>query len=345
MAKKYGDRWEVIKSLGEGGQAFVFLVKDIVSCDSNEYVLKRLKNPKRIKRFKREIEAVQNLDHRNIVRIIDFNLESDEPYLVTEYCRGKSLTKAKRYWQNEPIKGLEIFEQICEGVAYAHGKKVIHRDLKPDNIYLRTDEGPAVVGDFGICHVADGELITLTNEVVGSRFYTAPELEGKGIREPSKKCDSYSLGKILYWLLSNGENLPREDYRKVEWDLKDINDDIPRGWNNIYMEHVNRFLLDNMVVAKPEKRRHVGNILILIKYVKRLIQKEYNPIDKDIPQPCNYCGLGQYSLVAKNTTNVRNFGFTPVGGSDWRIFVCSECGNVQAFRVDLARRSEWWAGI
>lgn len=272
-------------------------MRDIELEDDKIYVLERLKNPKRIKRFKREIEVVKKLSHRNIVELIAFNLESDKPYLVTEYCEGGSLTKTRRYWKNSPIKALEIFQQICEGVAYAHGKGIIHRDLKPENIFLRTKKGPAVVGDFGICHVFDGQLVTLTNEVVGSRFYTAPELEGGRVQEPSRKCDTYSLGKILYWLLSDGRHLPREGYRELEWDLKGKNDDTPLGWNNIYMEHVNRLLLDNMIVANPEKRRLVGNILLLTKKVRRLILKEYNPIDGGTRQPCYVAFLG-FSLLA-----------------------------------------------
>ena len=130
MAQLYGERWKVKESLGEGGQAFTFLVVDEKGDGSTSYVLKRLKNINRVDRFRHEIEAVRNLSHENIVNLIDFNLDSDPPYLVTEYCPGGSLAQARPYWHQPPEKAFELFLQVCSGVAHAHSKGVIHRDIK-----------------------------------------------------------------------------------------------------------------------------------------------------------------------------------------------------------------------
>jgi len=343
MATQYGDRWEVIKSLGEGGQAHTFLVKDIKGDNETFYVLKRLKNNNKVERFKREIEAIRNLSHENIVNLIDFDLEAPKPYLVTEYCAGGSLAKSEPFWQESPVKALKIFQQICNGVVYAHNHSIIHRDLKPDNIFLRTKNGPGVVGDFGICYFdeTDGTRITLTDEAVGPRNFIAPELEDGRLDKISPRSDTYSLGKILYWLLSGGKIFGREKHREPEWDLKGKNSDSLLGWNNIYLEHVNR-LLDYMIVFDPEQRRGVHNISILLKQTIRLVEKEYAPVGQNIPQLCTYCGLGNYVIQAEKSNDVRNFGFTPVGSSDWRVLVCNECGHVQAFRVDIAHRKDWW---
>jgi len=337
----YGDRWEIVEPLSEGGQAYTFLVKDIKGGGDTRCVLKRLKNPDRIRRFKREVEAVRSLQQENIVQLIDFDLEADKPYLVTEYCAGGSLSKAERFWQDSPVMALEIFRQICQGVAYAHSKGVIHRDLKPDNIFFRTKSGLAVVGDFGICYLEeDGTRLTLTEEAVGPRLFIAPELEDGRLEKVSDKSDVYSLGKLLYWLIS-GKAFSREKFREPKWDLKGQNLDSILGWNNVYMEHVNR-LLDLMIAAKPEQRRSINNILILLKRVRRSVEKEYNPVSTNIKQPCTYCGQGYYVLQAKSNTGVRNFGFTPVGSPNWRIFTCNVCGHVQAFRVDMADQKDWW---
>jgi len=341
MSSVYGDRWQVVESLGEGGQAHTFLVTDIRGEGETRYVLKRLKNIKRIDRFKREIEAVRNLSHKNIVRLIDFDLGAERPYLVTEYCSGKSLLQAKPFWHESPIKALEIFQQICEGVAYAHSQNVIHRDLKPDNIFLRSATGPAVVGDFGICYLEeDGTRITLTEEAVGPRLFMAPELEDGRVRDVSKRSDTYSLGKLLYWLLSGGKVFSREKHRELEWDLKEW-DSTRRRWNNVYMEHINR-LLDLTIVVDPEERRDVYQVLLISKDVVRLVHKEFNPIAKGIQQPCYYCGYGHYVLRAANMKAVQAFGFIPAGAPDWRILVCDFCGHVQAFRVDMAQQKDWW---
>lgn len=338
MNKIYGDRWEIIESLSEGGQANTFLVNDLHDNGKIKYVLKRLKSRKRIDRFEREIKATKKLSHENIVRLIDYDLSSKKPFLVTEFCAGGSLSNVKPYWKESLPKAFEIFEQICEGVIYAHNNDVIHRDLKPDNIFLRSESGPAVVGDFGICFVeTGGARLTLLDEAVGPTSFIAPELED-GRSKVSTKCDTYSLGKILYWLLSGGKIFSREKHRDKKFDLKEFNEDtqLGLGWNNIYMEHVNR-LLDFMIIENPDKRQDVDIIRILFKTTRRLLEKEFTPISPDIKQPCVYCGQGYYLERDGN-----NFGFQTHRSPNWRVFGCNKCGHTQLFRVDLAEKKEWW---
>jgi serine/threonine protein kinase len=349
MGKVYGNRWESVTYLGETGQAYIHQVKDREEREEQgefRYFLKRLKNLKRIRRFKREIEAVRELSHPNIVRLIDFDLEGKEPYLVTEYCSGGSLATAEPFWQGSPLKALEIFQQICEGVAYAHSRGVVHRDLKPDNIFLRSKDGPAVVGDFGLCYDVeeDDTRVTPTGEAIGSRFYMAPELEHGREAEISPESDTYSLGKLLYWLLS-GRVFNREKHRDRDWDLMGW-DSERRQCKNVYMEHVNR-LLDKMIVDKPEGRWSVEEVLSRIEDVTRLVQNKFTPVADDIPQPCLYCGQGQYRPVAIRNNEVRNYGgLTKAAAvtSLWRDMVCDTCGHVQTFRLDMAPKKgqEWW---
>ena len=113
MPKIYGDRWEIVKPLAEGGQAHTFLVIDKKGQGETQYVLKRLKNIKRLDRFKKEVEAVRNLTHENIVKLIDFDLEAETPYLVTEYCVGGSLSTADPFWRNSPALALTSFTRFA----------------------------------------------------------------------------------------------------------------------------------------------------------------------------------------------------------------------------------------
>lgn len=342
MPKLYGDRWETLGSLAEGGQAHTYKVRDSKGDGETHYVLKRLKNINRADRFKREIEAVRNLNHENIVRLIDFDLEDEKPYLVSEYCSGGSLSSAEPYWRDSPVKALEIFKQICDGVDHAHKQGIVHRDLKPDNIFLRTQNGPAVVGDFGICYIEnDGTRLTLTEEAVGPRLYMAPELEDGRVTNPSRKSDIYSLGKVLYWLLSGGRIFSREKHREVTLDLRGRDANSMTGWTNIYMEHVNR-LLDGMIVTDPSLRREIWDVLPILEQVTRLVEREFTPVSRDITPPCQYCGAGVYRVRAEDNQQASNMGINLVGNPDWRILVCDFCGHVQMFRIDMAGKKHWW---
>jgi serine/threonine protein kinase len=337
MATLFGQRWEVKKDLGGGGQSWTYLVEDKGAGDGKQYVLKRLKNVDRLGRFRQEVETLQQLSHQHIIRVVDFDLDSETPYFVSEYCEGGDVQRA---FEDHPLtyrEALKLFIEVCEGVAEAHKAGVVHRDLKPANILLRTPDGPAVVADFGICYVDDGERQTLTAEAVGPRYYIAPELEDGRADEVDKKCDVYSLGKLLYWLLSGGRVFSREQHRDPKYDLVVVR-------NDPALEHVNR-LLDRMIVHDREKRlADAAEVVSAAREVAQLLSGGYNPVSAKMPQRCMYCGIGQYDIRAKGMSGIENLGLARVGGQqDYRILVCNECGHIQYFTLQHARHKEWWA--
>jgi serine/threonine protein kinase len=340
MAKTFGNRWEIVEPIGEGGQGHVYTVRDLTGNPDALFVLKRLKNQNRIARFRKEVEATKSLEDKNIVRLIDFSLDSQPPYFVAEYCSGGSLITAPPYWRESPVLALRLFQSICEGVAVAHAQGIIHRDLKPDNIYLASQNGPAKVGDFGLCFFESGERITLTEEAVGSRFYMPPEYADGRAELVGKKGDTYSLGKVLYWLLS-GRIFDREKHRDPQWDLRRPNE--AGGFRNIYMEHVNR-LLDKMIVLDPSKRLSVSTVCDDLPLYIELVERQYNPLGPGMweHQRCYYCGYGKYRPQRSGQSTAENIGFGGRGAPDWRILVCEACGHVQGFRIDMADRKDWW---
>src|SRR5687768_13610023 len=110
MAKVYGDRWEIVRSLRGGGQAETFVVRDTNDASGDtQFVLKRLRNPERHGRFKTEVSALRALSHPNVVRIIDADIDSNKPYLVMEYCVGGSLDDHPDRWHLDPAHALETF--------------------------------------------------------------------------------------------------------------------------------------------------------------------------------------------------------------------------------------------
>jgi tRNA A-37 threonylcarbamoyl transferase component Bud32 len=216
-SSRYG-KWDIERELSPGGQANTFLVRDRTSTDGRLYVLKALKNPKRLERFADEVRAATRLDHPNIVRVVDADLTADRPYLVTDYCEGGALDEVNLRLRSI-LERLRMFRLICRAVAHAHDQRVIHRDLKPANIFLRGDRLTPVVGDFGLCFLTDkGERLTLVEEAVGARWYMAPELEDGRSNEVGTWSDVYSLGKVLSWMMA-GRVFNREKHREAAYDL------------------------------------------------------------------------------------------------------------------------------
>jgi|APEBP8051072266_1049373.scaffolds.fasta_scaffold01277_2 serine/threonine protein kinase len=329
--------WEILKSLGEGGQGFVYLVKKKGDSEGKQFVLKRLKNINRIERFQKEIETIIKFDHDNIVRYVDSDLTSDPPYLVMEYCKNGSLDKydLSRY---SLLEKLELFESICKGFAYAHDKNIVHRDIKPSNIFMNERSNP-VIGDFGICFVDDaGERFTTTEEIVGPLLYIAPELEDGRLDEISTTSDVYSLGKLLYWLVAS-KIFNREKHRDTNYDLTKSQ----KGENYLLYE-----LLDKMITSNIKMRlKNASEILSELEILKRRIMANNHVINITVPQHCIYCGKGNYNIVVHEQTKnwetvVSNFGFRVVGDAKWNIFVCDHCGNVQIFRSEKAKNKDIW---
>ena len=329
MAQNNYGQWSKKKSLGEGGQGITYLVEN-PKMPNETYVLKRLKNSKRIGRFKREIDVLKKIDHPYILKIIDSDLDTLKPYFVTTFCEEGSLkySKLEKFSLNDKI---EFFEKICSGISHAHANKIIHRDIKPENIFLDKELNP-IIGDFGICFVEDGERHTHTDEAVGAFRFMAPEVEDGKEEKVNCSSDVYSLGKLFYWILSE-KTFSREQHRKELYNLFNI-------YQSPEFALINEFL-DKMIIADVKKRLSDGkNVLEELSILKRRIILNCHVIDPKIPQHCNYCGIGTYrrkvdTLSESNAIKLNKFGFRSESNERWLILVCDHCYNVQFFRPDL----------
>jgi serine/threonine protein kinase len=226
MAKKYGNRWETLDAplLGDGGQAKVFRVRDASGQLEGDFALKRVFNVIRRERFRREIEAIKRLTdpktggtHPNIISLIDHSAldesdDSEKQFLVMPLAHGGDLTKpGRRALYKDSIEAvLQVAKQVAIALQIAHQAGVIHRDVKPGNVLFTGNGHDTWLSDFGICLIREAPRITETPEVVGPRDFMAPELEDGGKLEVGPAADVYSLGKLIYYMLTGGVILPRE---------------------------------------------------------------------------------------------------------------------------------------
>jgi serine/threonine protein kinase len=274
------------------------------------------------------------------------------PFLVSEYCRQGSLDD----WMERDrpnltvVEALDLFLPIVRGVANAHRAGIIHRDLKPANIFLREDRSP-VVGDFGLCFFEEARDLRLTHsrEVIGSRWFAAPEVRNGRLDDVKPAVDIYSLGKILYWMLRGGEVFDREQHRTEEYDLVPHFATLGPVEPTLSLEEAQSFelvneLLDEMIVLQPERRiPDASELLERVRILRQLVEVGARPVLLHFPQRCTFCKQGVYrfqtnpsSTDLDNRDKGRNLGLhEPAGSGWWLIATCTKCGHVQLFRPDL----------
>ena len=224
--QKINDRYEVIRSIGEGGMANVYLGYDTI-LDRN-VAIKVLRgdlsnDEKFVRRFQREALSASSLAHPNIVEMYDVGEDDGTYYIVMEYVDGKTLKQLlKKRGTLTLSEAIDIMSQLTDGMAHAHDSYIIHRDLKPQNIMIK-DDGQIKITDFGIAMALNSTQLTQTNSVMGSVHYLPPEqASGKGC---TIKSDIYSMGIIFYELLTG--SLPFRGDNAVEIALKHMREPLP----------------------------------------------------------------------------------------------------------------------
>ena len=224
--QKINDRYEVIKTIGEGGMANVYLAEDTIL--NRKVAIKVLRgdlssDEKFIRRFQREALSVSNLSHPNIVEVYDVGEEDGQHYIVMEHIEGKTL---KQLLKKRDVLTLseviDIMTQLTDGISHAHESYIIHRDIKPQNIMI-LDDGKIKITDFGIAMALNATQLTQTNSVMGSVHYLPPE-QASG-KNATIKSDIYSMGILMYELLTG--NVPFRGDNAVEIALKHMKDKIP----------------------------------------------------------------------------------------------------------------------
>ena len=221
-----GHRYRIIRSLGEGGMANVYLAHDMVLDRDVSVKLLRLDlrdDPSTKRRFHREAMAATQLNDPHIVGIYDVGEDHGLQYMVMQYVKGTDLKAYIRKHYPIPLpQVIDIMEQVLSAVATAHAHGIIHRDLKPQNILI--DENKNVkITDFGIAVAVSQDSLTQTNTLMGSVHYLSPEQARGSIA--TKQSDIYSLGIILFELLTG--KVPFEGETAVSIALKHFREEIP----------------------------------------------------------------------------------------------------------------------
>lgn len=252
---KINDRYQIIKTLGEGGMANVYLAHDTI-LDRNVAV-KVLRgdlanDEKFVRRFQREALSASSLSHPNIVEMYDVGEDDGQYYIVMEYVDGMTLKQVlKKRGHLSVTEVIDIMLQVTDGMAHAHDAYIIHRDIKPQNIMILSN-GMIKITDFGVATALNSTQLTQTNSVMGTVHYLPPEqANGKG---STIRSDIYSMGIMMYELLTG--LVPYKGDNAVEIALKHLKEPLPsvRKFNSSIPQSVENVIIK--ATAKNPKNRY-----------------------------------------------------------------------------------------
>ena len=288
IGKIFAGRYRIIKQIGRGGMADVYLAKDLI-LDGGEVAVKVLRtnyqtDPIAVARFQREARAMADLDHPHIVRITDIGEEDGQQYLAMEYVAGLDL---KRYIkEHHPLSNEEavrIMGQILLAMRLAHAKGIIHRDLKPQNILL-TPDGTAKVTDFGIAVAFAETSLTQTNSMLGSVHYLSPE-QARGSKA-TIQSDIYAMGIIFFEMLTG--HIPYDGDSAV----------------TIALQHFQK-PLPSVIAENPSVPQSLENVVI--KATAKKLTDRYQTVSEmyvDLLSSLSYNRRNEPKLVFEDTSKV-----------------------------------------
>jgi serine/threonine protein kinase len=295
---------------------------------------------KALARLRNEVDILRSINHPQIVKVID--ALPAEGWFVMPYYSGGTLPENLERFKGDPAKTLVAFRSLVDSVATLHAKSVVHRDIKPENIFVSGEN--LVLGDFGIVYFEDAAQtrVSGTYENVGSRDWMPPWAMGKLLEDVRPSFDVYSLGKLLWAMVSGRTKLLLWYWDRDEWDLGiqfPADERIP--W-------INRLLLGSVREEEQHTWRTAGDLLAQIDVVLRAFRRGGQVFARNVNRVCRACGSGLYELAASETSRATlgNIGFNPSGSERLRFSSAPTAGISMSFGLHPIRQrgQTTWAG-
>jgi serine/threonine protein kinase len=288
--------WKLGEQLGQGGQGDVMLATRSSDPGGQQYAFKFLNDKgstKARERFRNELTALISISHPGVVKVVECAQPDDSfQYYVMEYVHGfQSLRKRMERKTNpffkDPLKSVDGFVQIIDAMSACEKLGIVHRDLSPANV-LVTDDGRVKLIDFGLCHVDEGHLLTLTDEAVGTPHYRAPECSGFVSTPIDVRADLYSAGKLLWSMVTNRAAFDRE---KPVFNAQSLARELPGVAMSWHLHHI----FEKTIRQNPAQRYvNAGQALDGARHVRHLITGCYTPLELLAGDICQMCGVGKY---------------------------------------------------
>lgn len=323
------------RTLGEGGQAQVVEVKPsaVAKVPAGAYAMKVLRSGcsrQAFERFKREVAAIQTVEDPRVVKVVDFNTDGAfRYYVMPDYVAqgyralSKIMFELDSPFRHDPVRCLELIADCAEAVSSCHSKDVVHRDIKPDNILVDERFRPVIL-DFGCCQLDQDSALTLADEGVGTRNYMAPECESGSEGQVTEKADIYSLGKLLWSLVTALQPFAREQPAFTNMNLRRLIPDSPDCW------HLTRVFLRSIRGDPGDRSGDANAMAEYCRWLARSVVGRYPPVEL-VKKCCPACGQGDLvrSLPGQQLPMHMVFGNPMPSGVSG--YVCAVCGLLYAW--------------
>ena len=273
-------------------------------------------------RLESEVKALSEISHPSILKLLYADVQSRR--MITEYHPKRTLTANRDRFRGNVRASLEAFRPLVDAVTILHGRepKIIHRDIKPDNIFVGSD-GRLILGDFGIVFFQDENKERLTStigEKVGTADWMAPWANVRErLDEPNPTFDIFPLGKVLWWMVSGKPNLPFWYHREPDHNLETIYQRDPD------MAHVNRILDHCVVEREKDCLPDAGKLLKMVNESLKVVSRVGQFLVDGVYQPCRVCGNGKYKPEEEQAH---------IGHLWAKVSRCTTCGHIQLFTAN-----------
>jgi len=275
-------------------------------------------------RIRNELKAMHDIQHSNLLKIIEYDAE--DKWFVSEFYSNGTLNVKLSQSFGKALYSLKLIRLLVEAVSELHKNKFVHRDIKPENIFISSiDE--LILGDFGLVFFNDNKHTRISNTFsnVGSRDWMPGWAMSKRIEEVNPSFDVFSLGKVIWSMISGIPVLPL-------WYFKDSDNNLELLFPKKREMKIVNMLLDKCIVER--EKNCIPNANDLLEEIDSTIDKIESKIDAigvDENRVCKVCEKGSYILQSNSKKNDHNFGLTIQDQSYYLIYVCNHCGNTQLF--------------
>jgi serine/threonine protein kinase len=275
-------------------------------------------------RIKREIEAMSTIKHPNLVQILD--VDPDSKWYVSKYYSNGTLAEKSQIFKGNFRSALNSIRPLVEAVAKLPEQGYVHRDIKPQNVFIGTND-ELVLGDFGLIYFDDNQHTRISNtyENVGSRDWMPPWAMGMRIEEIKPTFDVFALGKMLWSMVSGKPVLRLWYFNRPQFNIEEM---FPESR---HIKFANLIFAKCIVEEQKDCLPNASALLEQIDIVMRIIDSNSDMISENIKRYCKVCGIGEYMIIGDSP---RNFGITPAGSRKMKIFTCNHCGHVQLFSYE-----------